>query len=139
MAVSANRLELLQIADAVAREKSIDKQIVIAAMEEAIQKAAKSRYGQDNEIKAEIDPKSGETRLHRLRSVVDKIENEATEITLDEAQIRNPAVETGYVITEPLPPIDFGPIAAPAAQPGIIPQLRHAHNQKQFLEDKAHC
>ena len=111
MAVSANRLELLQIADAVAREKSIDKQVVIAAMEEAIQKAAKSRYGQDNEIKAEIDAKTGETRLHRLRLVVDKIENEATEITLDEAQIRNPAAQTGDLIAEPLPPIDFGLLA----------------------------
>ena len=136
MAVSANRLELLQIADAVAREKSIDKQIVIAAMEEAIQKAAKSRYGQDNEIKAEIDPKSGETRLHRLRSVVDKIENEATEITLDEAQIRNPAAETGDVIAEPLPPIDFGRIAAQAAKQVIFQKVRDAEREKQFEEYK---
>jgi len=102
MAISANRLELLQIADAVAREKSIDKQIVISAMEEAIQKAAKSRYGQENEIKAEIDPKTGETRLHRLRLVVEKVENESTEITLDEAQFSNPAAQTGDLIAEPL-------------------------------------
>ena len=120
MAVSANRLELLQIADAVAREKSIDKQVVISAMEEAIQKAAKSRYGQDNEIKAEIDSKTGETRLHRLRLVVEKVENEATEITLDEAQIRNPAAQTGDLIAEPLPPIDFGRIAAQAAKQVIF-------------------
>ena len=136
MAVSANRLELLQIADAVAREKSIDKQIVIAAMEEAIQKAAKSRYGQDNEIKAEIDPKSGETRLHRLRSVVDKVENESTEITLDEAQIRNPAAESGDVIAEPLPPIDFGRIAAQAAKQVIFQKVRDAEREKQFEEYK---
>ena len=136
MAVSANRLELLQIADAVAREKSIDKQIVIAAMEEAIQKAAKSRYGQDNEIKAEIDPKSGETRLHRLRQVVDKVENESTEITLDEAQIRNPAAESGDVIAEPLPPIDFGRIAAQAAKQVIFQKVRDAEREKQFEEYK---
>ena len=136
MAVSANRLELLQIADAVAREKSIDKQVVIAAMEEAIQKAAKSRYGQDNEIKAEIDPKTGETRLHRLRLVVDKIENEATEITLDEAQIRNPAAQTGDLIAEPLPPIDFGRIAAQAAKQVIFQKVRDAEREKQFDEYK---
>jgi N utilization substance protein A len=136
MAVSANRLELLQIADAVAREKSIDKQVVISAMEEAVQKAAKSRYGQDNEIKAEIDPKTGETRLHRLRLVVDKIENEATEITLDEAQIRNPAAQTGDLIAEPLPPIDFGRIAAQAAKQVIFQKVRDAEREKQFDEYK---
>ena len=75
--VSANRLELLQIADAVAREKSIDKSVVLHAMEEAIQKAAKARYGAENEIVAEIDPRSGETRLQRLLLVVEDVENEA--------------------------------------------------------------
>jgi len=136
MAVSANRLELLQIAEAVAREKSIDKQIVIAAMEEAIQKAAKARYGQDNEIRAEIDPKTGETRLHRARSVVEKVENEATEITLDEALIRNPAAETGDVILEQLPPIDFGRIAAQAAKQVIFQKVRDAEREKQYEEYK---
>ena len=71
--VSANRLELLQIADAVAREKSIDRQLVIGAMEDAIQKAAKSRYGSENEIRAEIDPKTGEIRLARLLEVVEAV------------------------------------------------------------------
>ena len=136
MAVSANRLELLQIAEAVAREKSIDKQIVIAAMEEAIQKAAKARYGQDNEIRAEIDAKTGETRLHRARSVVEKVENEATEITLDEALIRNPAAETGDVILEQLPPIDFGRIAAQAAKQVIFQKVRDAEREKQYEEYK---
>src|SRR5499425_854049 len=136
MAISANRLELLQIADAVAREKSIDKQVVISAMEEAIQKAAKSRYGQENEIKAEIDPKTGETRLHRLRLVVEKVENESTEITLDEAQIRNPAAQTGDLIAEPLPPIDFGRIAAQAAKQVIFQKVRDAEREKQHEEYK---
>jgi len=136
MAVSANRLELLQIADAVAREKSIDKQIVIAAMEEAITKAAKSRYGQDNEITAEIDPKTGETRLNRKRSVVDKVENEATEITIDEALNHNPAAEVGDVILDPLPPIDFGRIAAQAAKQVIFQKVRDAEREKQYDEYK---
>ena len=73
--VSANRLELLQIADAVAREKAIDRQVVIAAMEDAIQKAAKSRYGSENEIKAEVDPKTGEIRLARLLEVVEAVDH----------------------------------------------------------------
>ena len=90
-AVSANRLELLQIADSVAREKSIDKSVVLAAMAEAIQRAAKSRYGAENNIQAEIDSKTGETHLNRLLLVVEKVENEATEISLAEAQRRNPA------------------------------------------------
>ncbi len=75
MAVSANKLELLQIADAVAREKSIDRVIVISAMEDAIAKAAKSRYGAETEVRAEINPKSGELRLSRHMLVVDQVEN----------------------------------------------------------------
>ena len=88
--VSANRLELLQIADAVAREKGIDKRVVLQAMEDAIQRAARSRYGAENDIRAEIDPKTGETRLNRLLEVVETVENEATQITLDEARRRIP-------------------------------------------------
>ena len=77
MAVSANKLELLQIADAVAREKTIDRGIVIAAMEDAIQKAARSRYGAETDVRAEIDPKSGEIKLQRLMQVVDEVEDAA--------------------------------------------------------------
>ena len=84
--ISANRLELLQIADAVARDKSIDKNIVISAMEDAIQKAAKTRYGSENEIRAEIDPKTGQTNLARLLEVVEVVENKATEIDLKQAR-----------------------------------------------------
>ena len=72
--VAANRLELLQIADAVARDKSIDKAVVLAAMEEAMQRAAKARYGSENEIKVEIDPKTGETHISRYLHVVEQIE-----------------------------------------------------------------
>ena len=78
-------MELLQIADAVAREKSIDRKIVIQAMEDAIQKAAKSRYGSENDIRCEIDPKTGETKLARVLLVVDLVENDATQITLADA------------------------------------------------------
>ncbi len=90
MAVSANRLELLQIVDAVAREKSIDRTIVLASMEDAMQKAARSRYGQETEVRAEINPKTGEIRFSRLLLVVDVIENDATQITLTDAQKKNP-------------------------------------------------
>jgi hypothetical protein len=85
MAVSANRLELLQIADAVAREKVIDRQIVIAAMEDAIQKAARSRYGSETDVRAEINPKTGEIRLQRLLQVVELVENPAIEVSLEVA------------------------------------------------------
>ena len=81
--VSANRLELPQIADAVAREKSIDRAIVIEAMEDAIQKAAKSRYGAENDIRCHIDPKNGDTRLTRVLTVADEVENDSTQITLE--------------------------------------------------------
>ena len=95
MAVSANRLELLQIAEAVAREKNIDRSIVIQSMEDALQKAARSRYGQETEVRAEINPRTGETRFSRLLLVVDEIENDAIHILLPEARRRNPAAQVG--------------------------------------------
>lgn len=135
-AVSANRLELLQIADAVAREKSIDKAIVIEALEDAIQKAARSRYGAENEIRAQIDPKTGEIKLNRLQEVVDNVENDATEISLDDARARNPAAVVGDFLTEPLPPIDFGRIAAQTAKQVIVQKVRDAERDRQFDEFK---
>src|SRR6202158_4793784 len=111
MAVSANRLELLQIAEAVAREKSIDKQIVITAMEDAIQKAARSRYGSETEVRAEINPKTGELRLSRLLLVVETIENDSTQISLEDAKKRNPAAQVGDYIAEALPPLVYGGVA----------------------------
>src|SRR6202022_2603141 len=95
MAVSANRLELLQIAEAVAREKAIDRGIVIAAMEDAIQKAARSRYGSETEVRAEINPKTGEMRLTRLLLVIDRVENDSTQIAVEDAKQRNPAAQVG--------------------------------------------
>ena len=86
--VSANKLELLQIADAVAREKAIDRKIVLGAMEDAIAKAARSRYGSETDVHAEIDPKSGELHLSRHMQVVDAVENPASQITLDSCNRR---------------------------------------------------
>jgi N utilization substance protein A len=134
--VSANRLELLQIADAVAREKSIDKAIVLEAMEEAITKAAKARYGQENEIRAEIDPRTGETRLNRLLQVAEAIEDDAKQITLAEATKRNPAAQVGDYIAEALPPIEFGRIAAQSAKQTIVQKVRDAERERMYEEYK---
>jgi N utilization substance protein A len=135
-AVSANRLELLQIADAVAREKSIDKQIVVAALEDAIQKAARSRYGAENDISAKIDLQTGEIHLERHLHVVEEVENEATDITLREAQGRNAAAQVGDIIAEPLPPMDFGRIAAQSAKQVIVQKVRDAERDRQYEEYK---
>ena len=126
----------MQIADAVAREKVIDKSIVLQAMEEAITRAAKARYGAENEIRAEIDPKSGEIRLNRLLLVSEKVENEATEISLVEANRRNPAATVGDFIAEPLPPIDFGRIAAQNAKQVIVQKVRDAERERMYDEFK---
>lgn len=136
MAVSANRLELLQIADAVAREKSIDRQIVLASMEDAIQKAARSRYGQETEVRAEINPKTGEIRFSRLLLVVDQVENDATQISLSEAIKRNPGAQVGDYIAETLPPFDFGRIAAQSAKQVIVQKVREAERDRQYQEYK---
>src|SRR3954447_20094328 len=128
MAVSANRLELLQIADAVAREKVIDRQIVVTAMEDAIAKAARSRYGAETDVHAEINPKTGELRLARHLLVVDDnaVENDSREIPLTEARKRNPAAQVGDAIAETLPPFDFGRIAAQSAKQVIVQKVREA-------------
>src|SRR6201993_3301786 len=136
MAVSANRLELLQIADAVAREKAIDRGIVIAAMEDAIQKAARSRYGSETEVRAEINPKTGEMRLSRLLLVVDQVENDATQIALEGAKKRNPAAQVGDYIAEALPPLEYGRIAAQSAKQVIVQKVREAERDRQYQEFK---
>ena len=134
--IRANRLGLLHIADAVAREKTIDRKIVIQAMEDAIQKAAKSRYGAENDIRCEIDPKTGETRLSRVLAVVDDVENEATQITLADARRRNPDANVGDLIAESLPPLDFGRVAAQNAKQVIVQKVREAERDRQFGEYK---
>ncbi|MBE0692955.1 MAG: transcription termination/antitermination protein NusA, partial [Aquamicrobium sp.] len=134
MAVSANRLELLQIADAVAREKAIDKQIVIAAMADAIQKAARSRYGQETNIRADINPQTGEMKLQRLLEVVETVEEYAREISLADARQRNPDAQIGDFIAEQLPQMDFGRIAAQSAKQVIVQKVREAERDRQYEE-----
>jgi N utilization substance protein A len=134
--MSYPRPELLQVADTVARDKSIDRDEVLEAMEQAIQKAGRTKYGQEYDIRAEIDRKNGEIRLMRFRQVADPIENEATQMTLDAAKELNPQAELGDFITDPLPPIDFGRIAAQTAKNVIVQKVRDAERQRQFREFK---
>jgi len=136
MAVSANRLELLQIADAVAREKVIDRQIVLAAMEDAYAKAARSRYGTETNVQAEIDPRTGELRLWRHLQVVDLVDNPAVEISLEDAKRSNPAAQVGDAIADKLPPFDLGRIAAQSAKQVIVQKVREAERDRQYDEYK---
>ncbi len=136
MAVSANRLELLQIADATAREKSIPREVVLAAIEESLQKAARSRYGQETEVRAEINPKTGEIRFSRLLQVVDLVENDSTQINLADAHKKNPAAQVGDWIAETLPPFDFGRIPAQSAKQVIVQKVRDAERDRQYQEFK---
>src|SRR5512132_1062685 len=136
MAVSANRLELLQIADAVAREKSIDRGIVIAAMEDAIAKAARSRYGAETDVHAEIEPKTGELRLSRHMLVSEAVENSSNQITLEDARKRHPAAQVGDTIADPLPPLEYGRIAAQSAKQVIVQKVREAERDRQYAEYK---
>jgi N utilization substance protein A len=134
--VSANKLELLQIADAVAREKSIDRTIVIQAMEDAIAKAARSRYGSETDVHAEIDPKKGELRLSRHMLVVELVENPANQISLEEARKHNPAAQIGDTIADTLPPLEYGRIAAQSAKQVIVQKVREAERDRQYQEFK---
>src|SRR3954468_21048769 len=136
MAVSANRLELLQIADAVAREKSIDRTIVITAMEDAIAKAARSRYGAKTDVHANIDSKTGELRLSRHMLVVEAVENSYNQISLNDAKKRNPAAQVGDTIADTLPPLEYGRIAAQSAKQLIGQRGREAERDRQFIEYK---
>ena len=134
--VSANRLEILQIAKAVAEEKAIDKTIVIEAMQEAIEKAAKSRYGQEHDIRALIDPETGEQTLMRVQTVVADvdIEDETQQITVTDAKKIDADLEIGDEITEELPPFDFGRVAAQTAKQVIMQKVRDAERERQFNE-----
>ncbi|WP_375644111.1 MULTISPECIES: transcription termination factor NusA [unclassified Bartonella] len=136
MATSTNRLEILQIADAVAREKSIDREIVISAMADAIQKAARSRYGQETNIRAEINSKTGEIKLQRLLKIVDVIEDYTTEITLSDALKHQAEAKIGDFFADLLPPMDFGRIAAQSAKQVIVQKVRDAERDQQYEEFK---
>ena len=135
--ISANRLELLQIAEAVAKEKSIEKEIVISAMAEAIEKAAASKYGAENKIRADIDESNGSIRLLRLLDVVENVEDTFRQITLEDAKKVDPEASIdGPAVEEELPPIDFGRVAAQSAKQVIVQKVRDAERERHFEEFK---
>ncbi len=134
--ISANKLELLQIAKAVAQEKSIDKEIVLAAIEEAIQKAAGQRYGTENDIRASLNPVTGEMSLKRVITVVEEVENESAQVDLVTAMLDNPDAEIGTTFETQLPPIEFGRVQSQMAKQIIMQNIRDAERARQFEEYK---
>ena len=138
--ISANRLELLQIADAVAREKSIEREVVVEAIEEAIQKAARSRYGAEHDIRVHIDPKTGETEITRVVTVVaDEQEEEINEYAqrrLSEALVTDKTAEIGKTYTEVLPPFEFGRVQTQMARQVVTGKVREAERERQYEEFK---
>jgi transcription termination/antitermination protein NusA len=135
-APTANKAELLAIADAVAREKLIDKGIVIEAMEDAIQRAARARYGAENDIRAKLDPNTGELRLWRVLEVVEEPEDNFKQVDVKGAQKLEKGAKLGDFIVDPLPPIEFGRIAAQAAKQVIFQKVRDAERERQYEEFK---
>jgi N utilization substance protein A len=130
------RPELLLVADAVAREKSIDRDEVLEAMEQAIQKAGRAKYGHEKDSRATIDRKTGDVRLSRWTEVVEAAENEDTQIPLHIALKFKPEIKLGEFIVDPLPPIDFGRIAAQTAKQVIVQRVREYERRRQFAEFK---
>ncbi|MEQ9199123.1 MAG: transcription termination factor NusA, partial [Rhodospirillales bacterium] len=130
------RPELLTVADTVARDKGIEREEVIEAMEMAIQKAGRSKYGQEHDIRATIDRKNGEIRLARYLEVAEEIENEATQIPLAKARRKKADAEIGEFLIDPLPPIDFGRIAAQTAKQVIVQNVRDAERKRHYEEYK---
>ncbi len=127
--IAIPRMELLQVADAVAREKGIDRDDVLTAMEQAIQKAGRSKYGHEHDIRAQIDRKTGEIKLIRVQEVVDVVENEVTQIPVKSAARRKPDAKVGDFLIDELPPIDFGRIAAQTAKQVIVQKVREIRAQ----------
>ena len=133
---SANRLELLRIAETVAQEKMIDPEIVVEAMEESMAKAAKMRYGAELDIRASIDRGTGHLTLTRVRTVADEIENQLQEISVEEAQLERPGAQAGDELVDELPPLDMGRIAAQSAKQVILQKVRDAERERQYEEFK---
>ena len=130
------RPELLLVADAVAREKSIDREEVLEAMEQAIQKAGRAKYGHEKDIRATIDRKTGDVRLSRWTEAVEAVENEETQIPVHIARKFKPEIKVGEYIVDPLPPIDFGRIAAQTAKQVIVQRVREYERRRQYDEFK---
>ena len=135
---SANQLELLQTAEAVAREKMIDPDLVIAAMEDSLARAAKSRYGADMDIRVAIDRKTGRATFTRVRTVVedDAVENHHAQVTVKQAKdyLKDPSL--GDEITDEVPPVELGRIAAQSAKQVILQKVREAERDRQYEEFK---
>ncbi|MCH4022584.1 MAG: transcription termination factor NusA [Acetobacter sp.] len=136
MDTSVARPELLLVADAVAREKLIDREEVLEAMEQAIQKAGRAKYGHEKDIRATIDRKTGEVRLSRWTEAVDVLENEETQIPVHIARKFKPEINAGEYLIDPLPPIDFGRIAAQTAKQVIVQRVREYERRRQYDEFK---
>ena len=134
--VSANKIEILRIAETVAQEKMIEKGIVIQALEEAIAKAAKSNYGEENEVVVEINQENGDISISRKMLVVDEVKNKFLEINLKSTKKINGAAQIGDELLDPLPPLDFGRIAAQSAKQVINSKVREAERERQFIEYK---
>ena len=135
-AISANKAELIAIANSVASEKMIDKAIVIEAMEDAIQRAARARYGAENDIRAKLDPDSGDLRLWRVVEVVDTVEDYFKQVDLKQGQKLKKDAVVGDFIVDPLPPIDLGRIDAQSAKQVIFQKVRDAERERQYEEYK---
>ncbi|MBN9508318.1 MAG: transcription termination/antitermination protein NusA [Alphaproteobacteria bacterium] len=136
MDTAVARPELLLVADAVAREKSIDREEVLEAMEQAIQKAGRAKYGHEKDIRATIDRKTGDVRLSRWTEAVEAVENEETQIPVHIARKFKPDIQVGEHLVDPLPPIDFGRIAAQTAKQVIVQRVREYERKRQFEEFK---
>ena len=136
MDTSIARPELLLVADAVAREKSIDREEVLEAMEQAIQKAGRAKYGHEKDIRATIDRKTGDVRLSRWTEAVEVVENEETQIPVHIARKFKADIVLGGHLIDPLPPIDFGRIAAQTAKQVIVQRVREYERRKQYDEFK---
>ena len=130
-----DKLELLRIVEAVANEKSIDKELVIGSMESAIQKAALTKFGNDNNIQVIIDRETGEIKIQKVLDIVEKVEDASREITVDEAKKmdkNNNDIKIGEKVFEELPQIDFGRIAAQSAKQVISSRVREAEKNRQY-------
>ncbi|WP_428394565.1 transcription termination factor NusA [Lichenicoccus sp.] len=136
MDTAVSRPELLLVADAVAREKSIDREEVLEAMEQAIQKAGRAKYGHEKDIRATIDRRSGDVRLSRWTEAVETVENEETQIPVNIARKFKPDINIGEHLVDPLPPIDFGRIAAQTAKQVIVQRVREYERKRQYDEFK---
>src|SRR4051812_27460031 len=130
------RPELLLVADSVAREKNIEREEVLEAMEQAIQKAGRAKYGHEKDIRATIDRKSGDVRLSRWTEVVETVENEETQIPVNIARKFKPEINVGEYLIDPLPPIDFGRIPAQTAKQVIVQRVREYERKRQYEEFK---